>query len=247
MSWVKTERGKRIILLIEEIFKKAEKDSKKNTGNGLSEYLSDTIEKQFGDRITKETFNRYFNQHIANSTSRRTKPYDKTLDILSRYLKYKDFKDFVERNESEFEKVKREFEEVKKRCKRKLTISWFFSFLLSVFLIFFISKYYKKNCMIWVDDHYEKIRCSGLDNEVKFNPVMLENFKQVPLCDTTTIIRNDRLVLWYDKSDNKVTTFTYPGKHPTNGKTLKEMTQYIKETYVKPCDSIKNVIRKGKS
>ncbi len=239
MSWAKTEIGKRIILLIKEVFKKAGRDSTRTTGNGFSEYLSSTIEETFNKRITKETFNRYYNQHISNITPKRTKPYDSTLDILSMYLDYKDFKDFVEKNETEIGKIKRECEEEKKRSRRKLMISLTYGFLTTLTLIFFISKYYKKNCMIWVDGHYEKIRCSGLDTERRLDEVVLENLRKVAVCDTTTFFKNGEPIIHYLKYKNQIEFFTYHGEHPIyEGKFLDPITETIINGHVKPCDSI---------
>lgn len=39
--------------------------------------------------------------------------------------------------------------------------------------------------------------------------------------------------VWYDKSNNHVEFFTHYGKHPKNGKTLKEVTSHILEKYAK--------------
>lgn len=248
LNEIKEENKELVQELMNLVFEKATQKSKKTNEYGVSKYLVQEFGSNMDISLDLMTFRRHHKGYISKK-GKMHKPNLPTLNVFSKYVGYDDFRDFEINGKIELakRKLKDEIGRLKKKSRIRELTAIALGALFFFTSIFFISKYYKKNCMIWVDDHYEKIRCSGLDNEVKFNLVMLENFKQVPLCDTTVIIRNDKMVLWYDKSDNKVTSFTHPGKHPTNGKTLKQMTPGIKKKYSVKCDSIKNMEPKGKS
>lgn len=95
--------------------------------------------------------------------------------------------------------------------------------------------YPNKNCMVWVENHYE----AAVYDEVKdtaevrpYNQVLLDNFKKITVSDTTTFFKNDNVdfpLVWYGKSPNKkkYEYFNQSGLHPETGKTLKPITQYI--------------------
>lgn len=92
----------------------------------------------------------------------------------------------------------------------------------------------KKECMYWDGERYVEAFCDesieglellGLNEEVKM-------LRKVTKPDTLTE-ENALGKIWYDKSDNRVEFFTHYGKHPENGKTLKEVTSHILEKYAK--------------
>ena len=92
--------------------------------------------------------------------------------------------------------------------------------------------------MIWVGNHYEKIKCSGGKLEKSLDQETLAEMKQLNgLCKGSTFfLPNDEPVVWYDKYHNKLTFFTKEGIHPTNGRTLKPVTPYIINKYAEECD-----------
>lgn len=237
---INMEKGTLIQRLIELVFEKAEMDSKETTPNGLSEYLRDKlVDENYSERISERTFNRYYEDYIPKKENERITPNGASLNILSRYLGYVDFEDFIRKKESEIKKEKEGYEEDKSKYKERLLVSLIFNIVLLFILGIFVSKYYKKNCMIWVDDHYEKIRCSGLDTERKLDEVILENLRKVTVCDTTTFFKNGEPVIHYLKYKNQIEFFTYHGEHPIyEGKFLDPITETIINGHVKPCDSI---------
>ncbi len=213
--------------LMELVFEKAKKDSKKKSIHGLAKYLETKFLEELRFSIGVNTFTRYYKGYILKKGTRQS-PTDDVLNALCHYLNHKNFKDFENKSESEIAKkrLRKEITVLKEKNKRMASISLLTMALLLGSLTFFITKYFKKNCMIWVDDHYEKIRCSGLENERKLDEVVLLKMKEIkrPLqCEHE---------MWYDKTDNKVTFFTYHGKHPINGKTLKRVTERICEKYI---------------
>ena len=208
--------------LMESVFRKAEKESSKDSGGGLSSYLSTTLEDDFNVIIDKKTFNRYYEGYITKSID-KIEPQIDTLNALSKYLELKDFKEF------EGKEVAKVF---RRKLKMRLRISAVLSLILVAVLAFFVSQYYRKNCMLWVDDHYEKVRCSRL---VMLDEVKVKSFKKITVCDTTTFFKKGKAIIWYDKSNNQLTYFTHPGIHPDNKKTLKPITKDIIAAHVKEC------------
>ena len=93
--------------------------------------------------------------------------------------------------------------------------------------------------MIWVDDHYEKIRCSGLDNEKKLDEVELKEFIQVEVCKDSIFFIDGEPVIHYTRHDNKIDFFKSDGEHPIyEGVYTDPITRTIIDSRVKPCDSV---------
>ncbi len=91
----------------------------------------------------------------------------------------------------------------------------------------------KTNCMIWNQDHYEKVVCGKTDEtEIAVNVGLIENFKKIELDTTMVFFKEGKALFWYDKTGGKIEFFTKGGKHPTNGKVLRPATQKIIRKYV---------------
>lgn len=97
-----------------------------------------------------------------------------------------------------------------------------------------------KNCMVWVENHYEAVEYDRVKDTSEVSPLnqgILDNFKKITVCDTTTFFRNgnyDNPLVWYGKSPNKkkYEYFNQPGLHPETGKTLKPISKYIIKKYI---------------
>ncbi len=88
--------------------------------------------------------------------------------------------------------------------------------------------------MVWNEDHFERTKCSGTGNEELLVTFSLANFKKIINTDTiTSFFKNGKVQVWYDKSNKELEFFTAPGIHPVNGKTLKPVTSYIIEKYIR--------------
>jgi len=215
---VKKEKG--IKELVEKVFEKAKRESQKDTAYGLCKYLSEEEKVHSSER----NLTRYYNYFIDGKKEEKIKPDDVTLDELSQYLGHTGFNAFIKDLEKKEHDI--DLESKIRVLKNYLTMAVILLVVLSLTFLFFVSMYYRKNCMVWVEDHYEKIRCSGLENEVKLNEEVLLKMKKInaPLqCERD---------MWYDKTDNEVTFFTYYGEHPVNGKILRPVTEYICEKYI---------------
>ncbi|WP_144281343.1 hypothetical protein [Chryseobacterium echinoideorum] len=90
-----------------------------------------------------------------------------------------------------------------------------------------------KPYMYWENDRYMATDSSYLGPQVNVIPMNSHMFiylKKITRPDTLTI-DNFKGKVWYDKSNNEVEFFTSFGRHPENGKTLKEATYHIIENY----------------
>ncbi len=97
-----------------------------------------------------------------------------------------------------------------------------------------------KDCMVWVNNHYEAAEYDVVKNAadaIPYNQGILDNFKKITVCDTTTFFKNedtDHPLVWYGKAPDKkeYEYFNQPGLHPETGKTLKPITKYIIVKYI---------------
>lgn len=90
-----------------------------------------------------------------------------------------------------------------------------------------------KKYMYWDGEKYIATDSGSLGPQVEVIPMDKEDFlylKKINRPDTLTV-DNALHKVWYDKSNNEVEFFTSFGRNPENGKTLKEATEYIIETY----------------
>ncbi|MFD1602585.1 hypothetical protein ACFSJW_20045 [Flavobacterium artemisiae] len=98
----------------------------------------------------------------------------------------------------------------------------------------------KKECMQWSQDHYELVDCDfkpqgiAVLNPVELLDESLVNLKKVQVCDTTQYFdKNGNAVVWYAKTANGIDFFNGHGRHPENNNSLRPVTQYIINKYVK--------------
>lgn len=146
------------------------------------------------------------------------------------------------RVEEEDKKVVAIFEEFKKKSiSKKIAFAVIPLFVLGsvsyeVKNIFFRDK----NCMVWVKNHYEAVEYDVVKNTAEVSPLnqeLLDNFKKITVCDTTTFFKNgdtDNPLVWYGKAPDKkeYEYFNQPGLHPETGKTLRPITKYIIGKYI---------------
>jgi len=243
---IKTNTEDLIQKLIELVFEKAGKESKETKSYGLSNHLTSKIERDFSIRISEQTFNRQYRGYILKEIEKIT-PNKDSLDALSKYIGFENFKKFELSSACEVEKnkLRQEKIEVERRLNKVKRIGLASSLILIVISTSFISKYYKKNCMVWVDNHYEKIRCSGLDNEKKLNEVVLKKFTKVEVCKDSIFFIDGKAVIHYTRHDNVTDFFRHPGEHPIyEGVYTGPITTTIINSRVAPCDAINSNIDK---
>lgn len=95
----------------------------------------------------------------------------------------------------------------------------------------------KKECMQWDTNHYEVVDCSTessgfLDPRIPINKERL-GLKKLDPKTIKVYFENGQPRVWYAKIEGKIELFNQPGLHPTTGKTLKPITRYIINKYLK--------------
>lgn len=91
----------------------------------------------------------------------------------------------------------------------------------------------KKECMYWDGRAYKAAFCAENNPQydmIAIDPFKLKYLKKITRPDTLTK-ENAIGKVWYDKSNNNVEFFTSYGKHPENGKALKDVTVRILKNY----------------
>ena len=122
--------------------------------------------------------------------------------------------------------------EVEDKPWRKIVVTISFVTVIAA-IIYFVTNWRHKDCMIWVDDHYEKIAC-GKTNvpEIALNQNLLENFKKVQLDTAMRFFKDGEALFWYQKKDGNVEFFNMKGVHPIYKTQLKPITQTIVRKYI---------------
>lgn len=210
--------------IINAAFKKAESETEKDSINANAEFLSEYIFEKFRYSISVKSLTRYYKVESS--------PNQKVRNYLAQYLGYDNYETYIKWN-SGTDKKKQEEKKNKLYFSKRVGI-----FLLILILIVATSGYIgymngKEECMIWKNDHYEKTNCTGISEEKVYNHFLHENFSKVDVSDSTTFFKNGNPLIWYDKSNNKLDFFTAPGIHPVNGKTLKPISEYMIEKYIR--------------
>lgn len=93
----------------------------------------------------------------------------------------------------------------------------------------------QQECMYWSGDHYEPAFCDEIipgKEVIALNEEKLATMKKITRTDTLGE-GNALEKVWYSKNNGEIEFFTAPGLHPETGKTLKPVTKYIIEKYVK--------------
>lgn len=212
--------------LIKKVFKKSKDESGQDTPYGLSKHLEDVFDKT-KIKLKLLTFERYYNGYILNG--KKIKPNKETKDALSKYIEYVDFIDFCDKNKCYNEK---------KQITKKLLWSILANFILLIFSIFYFIRSNEEKCMVWVGDHYEKIKCSGIENEKELDEVELRNFTKVEVCKDFSFFENGEPIIHYTRHNNITDFFTDEGEHPIYcGVYTNPITQTIINSRVKRCDS----------
>ena len=227
--------------IIVAAFKKAEEKCVNTKKYQLSEYISEQIEELSNVRITSRTFVSYHKKYIEKEGSVAT-PRHENIEYLCVFLGYDSYDDYVTKNYNDYISLPLSKKSTKNLTIEKKTTSvlWILAMIIVGFIVYnqLAVDNTPNNCMIWVTDHYEAIACSGKRGEIELDQETLKGMKQlIGLCKGTTFfLPNDEPVVWYDKYHNKLTFFTKEGIHPTNGRTLKPISQYIINKYVEECE-----------
>lgn len=127
-------------------------------------------------------------------------------------------------------------------------INWKKKIVTSLAVVFFISltgflvhKSTEPKCMIWKEDHYERIDCEQSSNlgllkfaqVFPYDEILFDNFKKLTITDTTSFFnKNGDPIVWYSKQNNDCEYFTWEGIHPISRKKLKPISRTIINNYI---------------
>ncbi|QNJ97016.1 hypothetical protein ALE3EI_0433 [Constantimarinum furrinae] len=201
--------------LIQAVKMKALKEGAPDSKNGVAEHVSGRTDIS----ISSKSITNYLKNFGAGN--------DITIafeirDSLARYLGYRNFRDF--QNQGTQGSIIKKY------------LLWFLIIALGVSVSWNFFGTGDECCMLWIEDHWEETDCSGKKLERECEPNTLEKMRLVEVCKNAPFKKDGQQILWYDKTDNVVTFFTYHGLHPVNGKTLKEATEGMVEKYGKVCE-----------
>lgn len=118
---------------------------------------------------------------------------------------------------------------------------------ISIIVIITITYFFKDStiltsnlkCMTWQNDHYIEVVCDlnklQIGQHKLYKEGRINNFKQVYPDSTYTFFEpNGNVTIWYGKNEKgDLEFFTDIGLHPETGKTLKPITQYMIDKYLK--------------
>lgn len=211
--------------LLEEAFKKAEIVTGRESVNARAAYLAEVITEEHKYPITPKSLYRYYQGE--------TTPKKEVMDSLSVFLGYENYEGFILRyTEKQGVSLRMTKRGGRKRFDTKKTvIAVIMISLISLAMLFGLGS--NEDCIVWVKDRYEAARCTGNRLERPYSAELLDNFEKVEVNSETSFFKSGNAAIWYDKSDKKLEFFTAPGIHPTNGKTLKPITQYMINKYIK--------------
>lgn len=240
--------------ITEEVFEKARNKSASHSNYALSKEVEATT------TLSYRTVERAFDKYI-NGRGKGNKPIANTIEEFCKYLNYKDYAEFVERNKAK-ERVNdppdiSQKEEngdpsvgtatvTNQKNWRSISIFGTFALMLMIAVYFLAENKASEpvasvKCMTWTGTVYEEISCSaGSYSEYgtaiePYDQKRFENFRRIDV-DITTLFfseQNQKPLVWYYKNETgEIEYYTAPGVHPVNGKTLKAVTEYIIEKYV---------------
>ena len=206
-------------------FKKAEAETERNSTNANAEFLSEYIFEKFKYSISTKSLTRYYKGESS--------PNQKVKDYLAQYLGYESYDIYLKWNSTS-----NQIDKLEEKKKSRLFSIKKLIVALSFFMVVATSSYLgyiggKEECMIWNNDRYIKTECSGSSEERKFIPHIYNNLKKVEVSETTAFFNNGEVQIWYYKSNGELEYFSSPGKHPVSGKTLKPISEYMIEKYIK--------------
>ncbi|WP_103068150.1 hypothetical protein [Aquimarina sediminis] len=208
-------------------FLKAKNDSNSSKKTHQSQYISDVLWSKYKFKIDERTLRDYYNSYIKGEEHKELKPI--VTKHLCKFLGYDDYEDFL--------KNKGDEKPLYSPPKRPKKINFVVLFLIGILcIVLYLGVDWKrKECMTWSEDHYELAICPKSFNP-SFIPIdneRLKEFKKIKV-DTNYTFFNDKgkAIVWYDKKEGKIEFFNKSGTHPTNGNSLKPVTQAIVRKYV---------------
>lgn len=238
----------RIGEIVQKVFAKAKTECVSKKKSALSKHIAHQIQENHG-YISYRTLERAYDRHIRKDTTVSERSAE-SIDFFCQYLGFENYVDFIKREGKPQEQEKQSTDTVLEpnsttRSKFSLLVLLGIVLLIIVYTIWPVndSKNLDNNekCMTWADSVYVPISCdigplSPYGTSIEpMDSKKMKNFKKVSVNMTTPFFsdQTNQPLIWYTKNkDDEIEYFTAPGLHPTTGKTLDEITEYIIEKYV---------------
>lgn len=219
-SYALERTGDTIKDLMIMVFKKAGAESYECTAYGLARYL----EKKLGERIKERTLIRYYDGYILNKIRERKKPNKFSLNVLSEYVGYEDFKGFL----------RKRIVLGKKRNRTQFQISLWINLILFSLLLFMLAKNYQHQNAPWLKDHLKHVTHSNIDPHTHVDQHILEHMQSLQPGDTSvTIINNGETLILYDKNGHQMSFIALKNHyHPTDTNALRPIVEELVEAYL---------------
>lgn len=218
--------------LLLESFEKAEEklgtDRITHLSQELSDFIVESSNQPYGEKTLRVSFNK-----VKNNPEEKLHLKQFAADGLSQYLGYENFSEYVKSN-SEPTLISQNKPSKLKRLNKIIIIST----IIIVVSIISHQSFTKQRWMVWNNNHYVEINFDAEKynlNEIKlYNEDRITNFRKInPDCSYEFFNSDGSVNVWYGKNNNKdYEFFTSLGKHPETGKTLKEITTYIRDKYI---------------
>lgn len=221
-----------VIELLQAAFGKVERQTGNKSDNGRASHLEFELRENYKTSVSAKSLVRYLK---GESTPKRD-----VLNKISEYLDYNNYEDYVKKYNHPIGTPRGKGKGLAGNLKYKKIGIAFMTLMVGNLAYLGLVKE-EEGCMVWVNDHYEKSECKGQVLEFKLNVTELQSFKKISVCDTVTFFNKYDPVVWYDKFNNKIEYFTYYGRNPLNGRTLRPITKTIIDKYVKPCDNLEKL------
>lgn len=231
---------KHIKYLISEVFEKAIETSGEISINGYCNYLESTFRDDLKcyEGTSSKSFLRLYKKYVLGTEPENADPKPKLLTVMSQYLGFKDYEDFILHNKQEFydtiDPPPIPGKDSKTKNPERIIII-VLGLLISGMLLYtiIIDGETPPECMIWEKTHFKKISC-----ELDKNPDKAGKIKQfdVKLFKDMKMIPKNAVQVGYSyyhkENRDSIEFFSRSGKHPVNGDDLKPVTDYIYNKYV---------------
>jgi hypothetical protein len=223
--------------LLIEAFEKAKFDTGSDRITHLSKHLSDFITEDsnepYGERILRDNYNK-----ISKNPKEKINLKGYASEALSHYLDYEDYNDYVNANRDSV--IKKRKKAISFFTRNKITIGIVLALIIG-FLIY--NSVTRQRWMVWQENHYIEVdfdvKTYDINQLKVYKQERIDHFKKItPKCDFNFFNKDGSVRLWYGKNNKKeLEYFTALGLHPETGKTLKPITQYMKDKYI--CNKVK--------
>jgi len=240
----------RIGEIVQKVFAKAKTECISQKKSALSKHIAHQIQENHG-YISYRTLERAYDRHIRKDTTVSERSAE-SIDLFCQYLGFENYVGFIKRENKPQEQDEPPKDSVPVpnstiRLKSSIIV------LLGIVLLIIVYTMWPENdsknvdnnekCMTWADSIYVPISCdkgplSRYGTSIEpMDSKKMKNFKKVSVNMATHFFsdQTNQPLIWYTKNkDDEIEYFTAPGLHPTTGKTLDEITEYIIEKYVPP-------------